>query len=149
MKKIYLLLVSCFCLLFCTEAFSQSKIKPLHVGVYQGSLITQVAIGTDFEKKYFGELRLNTTDLLDFPFSIEGNFNRNLKRTDWYNIHLGLMLRVWEFGDLSAGLPLGLTIKPIEAHRNLGILLETTPVVSFFGNVNLRGVLGVRYSFGN
>lgn len=148
MKKSYLLLFTCFCLLFFTEAFSQSKIKPFHAGIYQGGIVTQVAFGTDFEKQYFGELRFTASDVLNYPFGVEGYFNRNLKRTDWYNIHLGVMLGVMEFGNVRAGLPLGVTIKPIEGHRNFGVLLEATPNFFIDNGFGLRGDLGIRYSFG-
>lgn len=131
-----------------SNAFSQNALRPTFVGVYQSGLVGQVGFGTDVEKKYFGELRFGANDVLESSFGIEGNFNRNIHQSDWFNFHTGLMLGYYFYDEVRFGIPLGLTIKPIENHRNFAILMEATPNVfmesSYF---NLRANVGIRYTF--
>lgn len=119
----------------------------VHVGVYHSGLINQVGVGTDNEKKYFGELRLLATDLIDFPFGVEGMFHRNFKRGEWVNLHAGIMLGVFEGDSQRIGVPLGLTFKPIAAHRNFAVLMEATPNIYTSGTFAIRSNIGLRYSF--
>jgi hypothetical protein len=120
----------------------------VHVGVYHSGLVNQLGVGTDIDKKYFGEIRLHASDLFDFPFGVEGLFHRNFKRTNWYNLHAGLMLGVFEFGSFRVGLPLGLGFKPIANHRNFSLLLEGTPnLFPDSGSFNIRANIGLRYTF--
>ena len=132
-----------FGLFISIQAYAQ-----VHVGVYNSGLFSQIGVGTDNEKKYFGELRFLATDLLDFPLGVEGMFHRNFKRSDWVNLHAGVMLGVFENGGARVGLPLGLTFKPIQEHKNFSILMEATPNVNFdIGMVGFRGNIGLRYTF--
>ncbi len=141
MKKTVLVLV--FSVVFVNLLDAQ-----VHVGVHHSGLVNQIAVGSDIDRKYFGELRILATDLVDFPFGVEGLFHRNFKQTDWYNLHAGLMVGVFEFGSVRVGVPLGLSFKPIAAHRNFSLLMEGTP--NFYpdaGSFNIRGSLGLRYTF--
>lgn len=121
----------------------------VHVGVYHSGYINQVGVGTDNEKLYFGELRLLATDIIDFPFGVEGMFHRNFNRGEWVNLHAGIMLGILENGNnAKVGLPLGLTFKPIAAHRNFAILMEATPnIYTGSGTFAIRSNIGLRYSF--
>jgi len=122
----------------------------VHVGVYHSGLINQVGVGTDNEKQYFGELRLLATDIIDFPFGVEGMFHRNFKRGEWVNLHAGIMLGINDEGNGRLGIPLGLTFKPIAAHRNFAVLIEATPNVYLSpgsGDISIRTNIGLRYSF--
>lgn len=128
---------------------SIQSLSQVHVGVYHSGYINQVGVGTDNEKLYFGELRLLATDIIDFPFGVEGMFHRNFKRGEWVNLHAGIMLGILENGNnAKVGLPLGLTFKPIAAHRNFAILMEATPnIYTGPGNFAIRSNIGLRYSF--
>jgi len=121
----------------------------VHVGVYHSGFINQIGIGTDNEKQYFGELRFLATDLVDFPFGMEAMFHRNFRRGEWLNLHAGIMLGIFEEGSSArVGVPLGLTFKPIAAHRNFAILMEATPnIYPDSGNFAIRSNIGLRYSF--
>lgn len=142
------LLIIVFSAFFCIYVQAQSVIAPVHAGVYYSGLKGQVAIGTDIEKKYFGELRFGANDVLDSPFGIEALFHRNLVREEWFNFHLGFMAGVYfESDDLRVGIPLGFTIKPFENHRRLAFLMEATPNVFVESYFNLRANLGLRYTF--
>lgn len=131
-----------------SNSYSQSALRPTFAGVYQSGLVGQVGIGTDIEKKHFGELRFGANDVLESRFGIEGHFNRNIHQSDWFNFHTGLMLGYYFYGEVRFGIPVGFTIKPIENHRNFAILMEATPNV-FTSSMyfNLRANLGVRYTF--
>ncbi|WP_245812644.1 hypothetical protein [Belliella buryatensis] len=129
-------------------ANAQSKLRPTFAGVYQSGLVGQVGIGTDNEKKYFGEIRFGANDVLETGFGIEGHFNRNIYKSDWFNFHAGAMFGYVFYSSARIGLPIGFTIKPIESHRNFAILMEATPnVFTSDSYVNLRASLGVRYTF--
>lgn len=121
----------------------------VHVGVYHSGLINQVGVGTDNEKKFFGEMRVLATDLIDFPNGVEALGHINLKRGEWVNLHAGLMFGVFFEGGGSSrvGIPLGLTFKPIQAHRNFAILMEATPNTYIEGGFAIRSNIGIRYSF--
>ena len=147
----HVLLFVVFSTIFSVHLQAQSKIAPVHAGVYFSGLKGQVAIGTDIEQKYFGELRFGANDVLDSPFGIEVLIHRNLVREEWFNFHLGLMAGPYfDSGDVRIGIPLGFTIKPFENHRRFAFLMEATPNV-FVDNVgsyaNLRANLGLRYTF--
>ncbi|PSL05544.1 hypothetical protein [Cecembia rubra] len=142
------LLIVVFSVLFCIQVQAQSKIVPVHAGVYYSGLKGQVAIGTDIEQKYFGELRFGANDMLDSPFGIEALFHRNLVREEWFNFHMGFMVGAYfESDDFRVGIPLGFTIKPFENHRQLAFLMEATPNVFVESYFNLRANLGLRYTF--
>lgn len=137
-------------LLLVTFTFFASDLKAqVHVGVYHSGFINQVGVGTDNEKPYFGELRVLATDLIDFPNGVELLGHKNFKTGDWVNLHAGLMFGLFfEGGSAKAGIPLGLTFKPIQEHKNFAILMEATPNVNFgAGDISLRSNIGLRYTF--
>ncbi|MGY6521390.1 MAG: hypothetical protein ACXIUD_06655 [Mongoliitalea sp.] len=146
-----ILLVVAFLTVVIVQAQAQSKIAPTHAGVYYSGLKGQVAIGTDIEQKYFGELRFGANDILESPFGIEALIHRNLVREEWFNFHLGLMVGPYfESGNIRIGVPIGFTIKPFENHRKLAFLMEATPnafVDNLGSYINLRANLGLRYTF--
>ncbi|TDQ17216.1 hypothetical protein DFQ04_1868 [Algoriphagus boseongensis] len=122
------------------QAFSQ-----VQVGVYHSGLSSQVGVGTNIEKKFFGEIRFLATDRLELDFGAEAIGQYNFYQSEWYNLHGGLMIGY--YGDGAVGLPFGATIKPISAFQRLGILMEATPYIlsdQFFlrGNIGLRMRLG-------
>ncbi|WP_026950680.1 hypothetical protein [Algoriphagus mannitolivorans] len=140
------ILILFFILVSFGHAFSQ-----VQVGIYHSGTMAQIGVGTDIEKKFFGELRFLAPDRIELDHGVEVIGQYNFYRTEWYNLHGGLM--VGFFGDLSIGpdaaigLPLGTTIKPISAFQRLGILMEATPYIlsdQFFlrGNIGLRMRLG-------
>ncbi|GMQ25785.1 hypothetical protein Aoki45_24670 [Algoriphagus sp. oki45] len=126
-------------------------ISQVQVGIYHSDLVGQIGIGSDFEKKFFGELRFLATDRLELDFGVEAIGQYNFYRSEWYNLHGGLMLGlsgfISESSGASIGLPFGATVKPISSFRRLGILMEATPYIigerSF-----LRANLGLRLRLG-
>ncbi|WP_209330736.1 hypothetical protein [Lunatimonas salinarum] len=135
-----------FCFLFFGVLLS-SKAQ-VSVGVYKSSVFTHLGVGTDPEKKYFGEVRLFAGDWLNNYFGAELIGQRNFTQTAWYNFSAGLLLGYHEFSDASIGVPTFFSVKPIQANTNLSLILEATPFVAFGnigGSFNLRGSIGVRY----
>jgi hypothetical protein len=134
-------------LVFITFICIQISNAQMTVGVYKGTFYSQLGIGTNPEKKYFAEGRLFAGDYLN-PFAgIEGIGQYNFIRSEWYNLSGGLMLGYSEFDDGRVGLHSMLSIKPIEAHRNLALILEATPFYSY-DNFTLRANIGIRYTLG-
>ena len=137
MKRAVLILIV---FLAFSQAFSQ-----VQVGVYHSGIGAQIGVGTNVEKKFFGELRFLASDRLELDFGAEAIGQYNFHRSEWYNLHGGLM--VGYYGAGAIGLPVGATIKPIPSFKRLGILMEVTPYVlasEFF----LRGNLGLRLRLG-
>jgi hypothetical protein len=122
------------------QAFSQ-----VQVGVYHSGIGAQIGVGTNIEKKFYGELRFLASDRLELDFGAEAIGQYNFHRSEWYNLHGGLMVGYYGLGVV--GLPLGATIKPISAFRRFGILMEATPYV-LGGEFFLRGNLGLRLRLG-
>ncbi len=122
------------------QAFSQ-----VQVGIYRSGITTQIGVGSDIEKKFFGELRFLASDRLELDFGVEGIGQYNFYRSDVYNIHGGLMLGYYNV--LAIGLPIGTTIKPFSTFQRLGILMEATPYI-LGGQFFLRGNLGLRMRIG-
>lgn len=118
------------------------------VGMYSNGLLHQIGVGSNPENKFFGEARLLAGDYYNRFFSAEAVGQINIKRSHWHDVSGGLM--VGYDGSLDrarVGLPFLLAIKPIEAHRNLAVILEATPMYSY--DIALRGNLGIRYTIGN
>lgn len=141
------LLIIVFSIMFCIQLQAQSALRPTYAGLYHSGILGQVGIGTDLERKYFGEIRFTAGDLLETQFGIEGSLNRNIYRDDWFNFHIGFMTGYYFRGDIRLGAPIGFTIKPIENHRNFAVVMEATPNFFLDGYTNLRGNIGLRYTF--
>ncbi|TNF39439.1 MAG: hypothetical protein EP311_10785 [Cytophagales bacterium] len=137
MKHTFVLLL--FLLSF-GKAFSQ-----VQVGVYHSGISSQIGVGTNIEKKFFGELRLWAPDRLDIDLGIEAIGQYNFYRSEWYNLHGGLMIGY--YGDGAIGLPVGATIKPISSFQRFGLLMEATPYI-LGGELFLRANLGLRLRLG-
>lgn len=139
MKQIYGVSIILALVLFATNSQAQ-----VHVGIYHSGITGQIGVGTNNEKKIFGELRLFAPDRLELDLGVEVIGNYNFSTSEVLNIHGGLMLGYYNVAAI--GIPVGITIKPFPELRNLGILLEATPNV-LGGDLYLRSNLGVRYRF--
>jgi len=126
--------------------FSQVEAQ-VTVGVYKGNFYSQLGIGTNPDKKFYGEGRLFAGDFVNPFLGIEGIGQYNFIRSDWYNFSGGILLGYSEFEDGKVGLQSMLSIKPIEGHRNLAIILEAAPFYSGYETFALRANLGIRYTF--
>lgn len=132
-------------MVFCTSYFSYGQVT---AGVYSNGILTQIGVGTDPEKIFFGEGRIFAGDYVNNFFGLEALGQYNLKRSEWHNISAGLMVGYYEYVEgIRIGLPVLLAIKPIENHRNFSVILEATPM--YTESIALRGNLGIRYSLGN
>ena len=121
-----------------------SAAAQVSVGIYQSGIFTHLGVGTNPEKKHFGELRLFAGDFMNNFFGAELIGQRNFKQSDWFNFSAGLMIGYHEFDDGRIGLPAFFTIKPIQANKNVSLILEATPFFAYSA-VNLRGSIGIRY----
>lgn len=121
--------------------FSQAQV---HVGIYHSTTTGQIGVGTNNEKKIFGELRLFAPDRLELDLGLEAIGSYNFSTSEVLNIHGGLM--VGYYGVAAIGIPVGITVKPFQELRNFGFLLEATPQV-LGGEFFLRSNLGLRYRF--
>lgn len=134
-----------FLVVFTTLVSIQVMNAQVTVGVYKGSFYSQLGIGSNPENKIFAEGRLFAGDFLKPLFGIEGIGQYNLIQSDWYNLSGGLMLGYHQFDEGRVGLHGMLSIKPLERHRNLAIILEATPFYSDF-DFTLRANIGIRYT---
>lgn len=148
LKSLFFLIA--FSTFICFQAEAQSKLRPTHVGIYHSGMVGQVAIGTDLNQKYFGDLRFQATDILETNFGIEGAVHRNLFQDDWFNLHVGFMAGYYFYDSIRLGIPVGFSIMPFENHRRFAILLEASPNVFLEGEfINIRANVGIRYTFRN
>src|SRR5690554_1312670 len=108
-----------------TAHLSHSQVT---AGIYSNGILTQIGVGTDPEKKVFGEGRLFAGDYINNFFGIEVLGQYNLKQSDWHNISGGLMLGYSEYLGAIAGIPVLLAVKPIQNYRNFAIVMEATPL---------------------
>lgn len=138
------ILLSSFILFILTLSHTQAQMT---VGVYKGTFYSQLGIGSNPENKFFAEGRLFAGDFLNPLFGIEGIGQYNFVRSSWYNLSGGLMLGYSEFDEGRVGLHSMLSIKPLENHRNLALVLEATPFYSDF-DFTLRANIGIRYMLG-
>jgi hypothetical protein len=130
---------------FCTVHFSHGQVT---VGVYSNGILTQIGIGTDPERKFFGEGRIFAGDYINNFLGVEALGQYNLKYSEWHNISAGLMVGYYDYVEgIRIGIPVLLAIKPVESHRNFSVILEATPM--YTASFALRGNLGVRYTIGN
>ncbi|GGF33487.1 hypothetical protein [Echinicola rosea] len=135
-----------FLLLFqaCITQLANAQVT---VGVYSNGILTQLAAGTDPDRKFFGEGRLFAGDYLNRYFGAEAIGQYNFYQSDWYNVSAGLMLGYYEFDDgARVGAPVLFAFKPISNHRAFAIMMEATPMYN--GALGLRGNFGLRYTIG-
>lgn len=128
-------------LLFCSIQFSNAQVS---AGLYTNGILSQVAIGSNPEKQFFAEGRLLAGDILNKAYGVEAIGQYNFKRSDWHNISGGLMLGYHEIDDFRVGVPVLLTLKPIQNHKQFAFILEATPL--FNGDIALRGNFGLKYT---
>ncbi|UCS94863.1 hypothetical protein KZP23_07590 [Echinicola marina] len=128
-------------ILFFTAHLSKAQVT---AGLYTNSIMTYLGVGTDPEKKIFGEARLFAGEFINRFFGAEVIGQYNFIQSDWYNLSGGLMAGYHEFDDARVGLPVLLAIKPIENHRKLALILEATPLYN--GLIAFRGNFGLRYT---
>lgn len=117
------------------------------VGAYSNGILTQLAVGTDPEEKFFGEGRLFAGDFLNRYFGAEAIGQYNFHQSEWYNASAGLMVGYYDFDNgARVGIPVLLAFKPISNHLAFAIMMEATPM--FNGSLGLRGNFGLRYTIG-
>lgn len=135
----------CFILLyFISLHISEAQVT---AGLYTNGVLSQVGIGIDPEKSFFGEGRIFAGDILNNFYGLEAIGQYNFIQSDWYNLSGGLMAGYYEIRGGRVGLPCLLAIKPIQQNSNLAIILEATP---FYTNESIffRGNFGIRYLLG-
>jgi hypothetical protein len=131
-----------FSLLFFFTNMIQSHAQ-ISAGIYKLSSATFVAIGSDPDKKMFGEGRLSTGRFVGF----EGTFGYNFIQKSDVNFYSGLHLGAEGNEDgFYIGIPLGLLVKPFNA-KHIGILLEASPVFPTETSSYFRAGLGLKYTF--
>ena len=116
----------------------------VHVGIYQDGILSHIGIGTDPEKKIFGEARVLAGGVINPFLGVEALGHYNFRQTDWYNLHGGLMLGYTEITDVQAGIPFGVSFKPIANHRQFSLLLEGGPIYAY--HLSFRALIGLRYT---
>lgn len=131
-----------FCLFFVVATHVKAQVN---VGIYQEGILSHIGVGTNPEKKFFGEARILAGGVVNPYIGIEALGHYNLRKTDWYNLHAGLMVGYSEMDDGKFGVPLGLSIKPIAQHRQFAVVLEATPMYAF--DFTFRALVGLRYTF--
>ncbi|WP_041779209.1 hypothetical protein [Belliella baltica] len=138
MKKLMLFSMLLF---FAAILESQAQIS---AGVYRLSSATFASIGSDPDKKIFGEARVSTGGRV----GIEGTFGYNFVQKEEVNFYSGFHLGTEGNRDgLYLGIPLGVLIKPFSNTRNFGFLLEASPVFpTEYGNY-FRAGIGLKYTF--
>ncbi len=123
----------------------------ISAGLYLNTVSPQVAIGTDPEKEFFGEVRILAGDMVQHYFGAELLGQYNFKKSEVYNFSGGLMVGLDEQRPSNVqgkvGLPVLLSIKPFEATRNFAFVLEATPYYRP-DLIYFRGNIGLRYTFG-
>lgn len=131
-----------FIFLFVMHAFEADA--QIHAGIYNEGILNHIGVGTDPEKKIFGEARILAGGVINPFLGLEVLGHYNFRNTDWYNMHAGLMVGLNEINDGQVGVPLGLSFKPIANHRQFTLLLEGTPMYAY--NFTFRALIGLRYT---
>ncbi|MBR9773663.1 MAG: hypothetical protein GYB55_01145 [Cytophagales bacterium] len=117
----------------------------VHVGIYHEGILSHIGVGTDPEKKFFAEARVLAGGMVNPFMGLEALGHYNFRQTGWYNLHGGIMLGHNEISDAQAGIPLGLSVKPIANHRQFTLLMEGTPMYSAY-DFTFRALIGLRYT---
>lgn len=132
-------------LLFLVFGLFSTAYSQVQVGLYQGGILSHIGVGTDPENPFFGEARILAGGEINPYLGLEALGHYNLKQTDWYNVHAGLMVGYSEMDEGRFGVPVGLSIKPIAEHRQFALVLEATPLYAF--HFSFRALVGLRYTF--
>ncbi|MBS9523661.1 outer membrane insertion C- signal [Litoribacter alkaliphilus] len=137
----YTILTIAFCLIAIVE--SQAQIS---AGVYRFSSNTFAAIGSDPDRKVFGEARIATGSRI----GLEGTLGYNFVQREEVNFYSGFHLGVKNSNrdDFYLGVPFGLLLKPFSEARNFGFLLEASPILrTDSGSGSFRAGIGIKYTF--
>ncbi|PZX54585.1 hypothetical protein LV84_02738 [Algoriphagus ratkowskyi] len=143
MKKLVLLSLT----LFAFISFAEAQIS---AGVNLQSSETFVTLGTDPNKQIFGEARIGTGG--DIGFEVMGAYNIVMK--DDVNFYLGLGLGLDDDrnhkndddDDFYIAIPFGLLVTPFNS-KNLGLVLEATPILATDHGDYFRAGFGFKYTF--
>ena len=138
--------IICFCLVLASCFIMFQAQAQVHVGIYHGGVLSQIGVGTDIDKKFFGEARFLAGDVVNFVLGVEALGHYNIKREEMYNLHIGLMVGFSDIDEGRIGVPLGLSFKPIANHKQFSLLMEGTPMI-IESTLTLRANVGLRYTF--
>lgn len=143
MKKLTKLLVAIFIALLCFDSYSQ-------MGVTSYSIYS-LGINTSQNKPISGELKTFANRTID-DLLMEVDVFYNFKPRNYHRFSIGLGLNVGpfrEFDNINAiTLPAQLEIFPLQEFKKLSLLFELTPEFIVEGDLNLRSLWGIRYTFG-
>jgi hypothetical protein len=72
--------VLCFCLFVASFFYAFQTQAQVHVGIYHAGVLSQIGVGTDIDKKLFGEARFLAGDVVNFVLGVEAMGHYNIKR---------------------------------------------------------------------
>ncbi|WP_143959568.1 outer membrane insertion C- signal [Litoribacter populi] len=135
------ILTFAICLIAIVDSHAQ-----VSAGVYRLSSNTFAAIGSDPDKKVFGEARISTGGRVGLEGTLGYNFVQRAEANFYSGFHLGVKNN--SSNDFYLGVPFGLLLKPFSEARNFGFLLEASPILrTDSGSGHFRAGLGIKYTF--
>jgi hypothetical protein len=110
-----------------------------------------LAVNTSQNHLFSGEMKVFLNrNIEDILFELDGFFN--FKPREYHRFSVGIGANVGPFieGDplLALTIPSSLEIYPLKDFKKISILFELAPEIYIEGEVNIRLLWGIRYSFG-
>ncbi len=113
--------------------------------------IYAIGINTSQNKTFSGEVKIFANrSFSDLLIELDGFYN--FKTRNFHRFSIGLGLNVGPFRGFdhiyALTIPLALEIYPLKDFRKISLLFELTPELVVEGDVHLRNLWGIRYTFG-
>jgi hypothetical protein len=142
MKRIKLLTLIVF-MIFSFHSFSQ-------IGVTSYSLYA-IGINTSQNNRISGELKTYTNRLYDnIVLELDGFYN--FKPGKYHRFSVGVGVGAYPFAEFDPihkiSFPVALEFYPLQDFKRFSVLFEVAPEYVVEDNINLRGLWGIRYTFG-
>ncbi|MHB0756801.1 hypothetical protein [Polaribacter sp. M15] len=137
MKKRNLILTVIFAFFYLTNNAQTS------VSFYQNETNSKIAIGYEFHKKLWADLRVYSGTNIG-NFTPEVVLNYNFVNKEKYETYIGAGFSLNNISGII--IPVGIGIKPFEKLKNLSLNIELNPTYEMdLDDLLIRGFIGVRY----
>jgi hypothetical protein len=112
---------------------------------YHHSAVDKIGLGYNFSDRFWGELRMYNSDLLN-NFSPEVVFCYNIVKKERHEFYTGAGVTVGTFTGFV--FPVGVQFYPISEFRRFSLHVDFQPIIEFEGSILAISSFGIRYRFG-
>jgi hypothetical protein len=140
MKRIIKIILIFVLLAIGSKAYSQ-------IGITYYYSSNAVAFNTSPKYKISAELKVSVNNYIE-DLAMELDAFYNFKSKEYHRFSIGAGLRFDRLSGAAFTIPFLLEVFPFQEFKNVSFLLELTPEIYIEDQVNLRSLVGLRYTLG-